>query len=152
MKLLLLVLAQFISELLFKSSTVVFQWCLWRSKPSLSFSLFLSFATNSSVTEKDLSGSTDLGLIIIKGMEQFFKVIWPLLCSVKKTHFLFNNLRSDLFLYWNSFVVFTLMDYTDSVLWFQMVDQTFGAWTTSFCITEHKLHFDASKLLNFFGY
>jgi len=47
-----------------------------------------------------------------------------------------------------------------SVLWFQMVDQAFGAWTTSFCITgitEHKLHFcvvepcirNGSKLLIF---
>jgi len=33
-----------------------------------SFSLVLSFATNSPVAEKALSGSTDLGLIVTKGM------------------------------------------------------------------------------------
>jgi len=37
-------------------------------------------------------------------------------------------------------MVFTLINYMDSVLSFQMVD-TFGALTTSFCITEHKLYF-----------
>jgi len=42
----------------------------------------------------------------------------PVFCSLKKTHFLFHNLWSDLFLCRNSFV-----------LWFRMVDQTFGAWT-----------------------
>jgi len=33
------------------------------------------------------------------------------------------------------------MDYMDFELWFQMVDHTFGAWTTFFGVTEHKLHF-----------
>jgi len=53
-----------------------------------SFSLFLSFATNSLVAEKALSVFTDLGLIVIKGMEQFSR----LFCSLKKTRFLFHNL------------------------------------------------------------
>ena len=87
-----------------------------------SFNLFLSFGTNSPVAEKAFSGSTDLGLIVTKARNSFFKVIWPLLCSLKKTHFLYHNLWSDLILYWNSFVVFTLKDYMDSVLWSQMVD------------------------------
>ena len=41
----------------------------------LPFSLFLSFVTYSPVAEKALSGSTDLGLIVIN-MEQFFTVIF----------------------------------------------------------------------------
>jgi len=77
-----------------------------------SFSLFLSFATNSAVAEKALSGSIDLGLIVIKAWNTFSR----LFCSLKKTRFLFHNLRSDLFLCWNRFVVFTLMDYIGSVL------------------------------------
>ena len=81
-----------------------------------SFILFLSFATNSPVAEKALSGSTELGLIVIKAWNSFFKVIWPFLCSLKTTHFLYHNLWSDLFLYRNSFVVSTLKDYMDSVL------------------------------------
>jgi len=40
-----------------------------------SFSLFLSFVTNSPMAEKALSGSTDLGLILIKAWDSFFKVI-----------------------------------------------------------------------------
>jgi len=40
-----------------------------------SFILFLSFATNSPVAEKALSGSTELGLIVIKAWNSFFKVI-----------------------------------------------------------------------------
>jgi len=40
-----------------------------------SFSLFLSFVTNNHVTEKVLSGSTDLVLIVIKAWNSFFKVI-----------------------------------------------------------------------------
>jgi len=40
-----------------------------------SFSLFLIFATSSPVAEKALFGSINLGLIVIKGMEQFFKII-----------------------------------------------------------------------------
>jgi len=39
-----------------------------------------------------------------------FKIIWHLFCSPKKTHFLFHNLWSDLFLRQDIFVVFTLMD------------------------------------------
>jgi len=105
------------------------------------FSLFLSFVTNTLVAEKALSGSTDLGLIVIKAWNSFFKVIGPLLCSLKKTHFLYHNLWSDLFLCLNSFLVFTLKDYMDSVLWFQMADQTLGAWTTCVCFAGHRLHF-----------
>jgi len=37
----------------------------------LSFSLFLSFVKNSTVAEKALSGSTDLGLIVIKAWNSF---------------------------------------------------------------------------------
>jgi len=40
-----------------------------------SFSLFLSFVINIPVTEKALSDSTDLGLIVIKAWYSFFKVI-----------------------------------------------------------------------------
>ena len=72
-------------------------------------------------------------------MEQFFKVIWPLLCSLKKTNF-------------SQFVIGSLPvpeqfcglrshGLHEFMLWFPMVDQAFGAWTTSFCMTEHKLHF-----------
>jgi len=38
------------------------------------FSLFLSFVTNSPVSEKALSGSTDLGLIVIKAWNSFTKL------------------------------------------------------------------------------
>jgi len=106
------------------------------------FGLFLSFVTNSPVAEKALSGSTDLRLIVIKAWNSFSSLFDFLLCNLKTTHFLFHNLWLDLFLCRNSFVVFTLMGHMDSVLWFQMIDETFSAWTTvSFCITEHKLHF-----------
>jgi len=40
-----------------------------------SFSLLLSFVTNNHVTEKVLSGSPDLVLIVIKAWNSFFKVI-----------------------------------------------------------------------------
>jgi len=40
-----------------------------------SFSLFLSFVTNSPVAEKALSGASELGLIVIKAWNSFFKVI-----------------------------------------------------------------------------
>jgi len=40
-----------------------------------SFNLFLSFGTNSPVAEKAFSGSTDLGLIVTKARNSFFKVI-----------------------------------------------------------------------------
>jgi len=39
-----------------------------------SFSLFLSFATNSPVAEKALSGSIDLGLILIKAWNSFSRL------------------------------------------------------------------------------
>jgi len=39
-----------------------------------SFSLFLSFVTNSPVAEKALSGSTDLGLIITKAWNSFSRL------------------------------------------------------------------------------
>jgi len=160
-ELLLLVPAQFISELLIKLNTVfsmIFIILTPDSQSTLSsFSLFLSFVTNSPVAKKALSGSTDLGLVVIKAWNSFSRLFLPLLCSLKKTHFLYHNWWSDLFLCRNSFVVFTLVD---SVLWFQMFDQTVGAWTTSFCMTEHKLHFGVgwaslqykkcSKLLIFF--
>jgi len=55
-------------------------------------SLLLSFVTNSPVAEKSLSGSSDLGLIVIEVWNSFFKVIGLLLCSLIKTHFLFHNL------------------------------------------------------------
>jgi len=56
------------------------------------FSLFLSFVTNSPVAEKALSGSTDLGLIVIKAWSSFSKLFDFLLCNLKKTHFHFHNL------------------------------------------------------------
>jgi len=40
----------------------------------LSFSLFLSFVTNSQVAEKALSGSTDLGSIVIKVWKSFSRL------------------------------------------------------------------------------
>jgi len=61
----------------------------------LSFSELLSFVTNSPVAEEALSSSTD------------------------KTHLVYHNLWLDLFLCRNSFVVFTLKDYVDSVLYFK---------------------------------
>jgi len=39
-----------------------------------SFSLFQSFVTNSPVAEKALSGSTDLGLIVIKAWNSFSRL------------------------------------------------------------------------------
>jgi len=64
-KLLLLVPTQFISELLIK--------LLMHDNQSTlsSFGLFLSFVTNSPVAEKTLSGSSDLGLIVIKAFNNF---------------------------------------------------------------------------------
>jgi len=112
-----------------------------------SFSLILSFVTNNHVAEKVLSGSTDLVLIVIKSWISFFKVIWPLPCSLKKTHFLFHNLWSNLFRCWNSYVVFTLKDYMDSVLWLHIVDWTFGVWITCVCPKEHKMHFGVGWVL-----
>jgi len=89
----------------------------------------------------------DLGLIVINVWN---KVIWSLLFSLKKNHFLFHNLWPDLFLCQNSFIVFTLIPRFDfswlTIL--QMVDHTFGAWTTSFGITGHKLHFGVCWALN----
>jgi len=46
---------------------------------SLSFSLYLSFVTNSTVAEKALSGSIDGGLLVCKTLYSFFKVIRHLL-------------------------------------------------------------------------
>jgi len=40
----------------------------------LSFSLFLSFVTSSPVAEKALSGSTDLGFIVIKAWNSFLRL------------------------------------------------------------------------------
>jgi len=40
-----------------------------------SFRLFLSFVTNSRVTEKAFSGFTNLGLIVFKSWNSFFEVI-----------------------------------------------------------------------------
>jgi len=40
----------------------------------LSFSLFLSFVTNSPVAEKVLPGFTDLGLIVIKAWNSFSRL------------------------------------------------------------------------------
>jgi len=40
-----------------------------------SFSLFLSFVTNSPVAENALSGSSDLDVIVIKAWNIFFRVI-----------------------------------------------------------------------------
>ena len=41
------------------------------------FSLFLNFVTNSPVAEKALSGSTDLGLIVIKAWNSFLGCLTP---------------------------------------------------------------------------
>jgi len=79
-----------------------------------SFSLFLSFVANRPAAEKVLSGSSDLGLIVIKAWNSYFR-LFDLLCSLKQTHFLY-NLWWDLFLFRNYFVVFTRKDYMDSVL------------------------------------
>jgi len=50
-------------------------------------------------------------------MEQFFKVIWPLVRSLEKTHFLLHNfVIGSLPVPINSLMVFTLMNYMDSVL------------------------------------
>jgi len=38
------------------------------------FGLFLSFATNSPVAEKALSGSTDVGLMVIKALNSFSRL------------------------------------------------------------------------------
>jgi len=57
-----------------------------------SFSLLLSFVTNSPVAEKSLSGSTDLGLIVIKAWNSFSGLFDFLLCNLKKIHFLFHKL------------------------------------------------------------
>jgi len=40
----------------------------------LSFSLFLSFVTNSPVAEEAFSGFTDLGLIVIKAWNSFSRL------------------------------------------------------------------------------
>jgi len=77
-KLLLLFPAQFISELLITLSifSMIFIILMHDDQSTLSsFSLFLSFVTNSPVSEKVLSGSTDLGLIVIKAWNSFFKVV-----------------------------------------------------------------------------
>jgi len=74
-KLLLLVTAQLISELLIKLSTVFSMTFIILTHDNQStfssFSLFLSFATNSPVAEKALSGSTELGLFVIKAWYGF---------------------------------------------------------------------------------
>ena len=87
----------------------------------LSFSLFLSFVKNGSVAEKVLSGSTDVGLIVIKAWNSFSNLVDLFFVDSKRLIFCFTILWSDLFLCRNSLVVFTLMD-MDSVLRFQMVD------------------------------
>jgi len=55
-----------------------------------SFSPFQKFATNSHVAEKALSGSSDLGVIVIKAWNSISRLFD--LCSLKKTDFLFHNL------------------------------------------------------------
>jgi len=52
----------------------------------LSFSLFLSFVTISTVTEKTLSGSTDVGLLESKTW-QSFQSYQAFFRSLKRTHF-----------------------------------------------------------------
>jgi len=42
----------------------------------LSFNRFLSFVTNSPVAEKALSGSIDLGLILIKAWNSFSRILF----------------------------------------------------------------------------
>jgi len=54
----------------------------------LSFSLFLSFVTNSPVAEKTLSGSTDVGLIVIKAWHRFSTLFHLFFVA----HFLYHNL------------------------------------------------------------
>jgi len=49
-----------------------------------SFSLFLNFVTNSPVAEKALSGSTDLGLIVIKAWNSFFRLFDPFFVAAKR--------------------------------------------------------------------
>jgi len=96
-----------------------------------SFSLFLCFVRNSPVAEKALTGYTVVGLLVNKAWYSFSRLSSLLYVASKRTHFLFHNLWSGL----------SSCAGIVSVLWFQVVDQTFGAWTTSFRTTEHKLHF-----------
>jgi len=125
-KLPLLVPSQFISKFLIKFTTV-FQWysqyrCM-KIKAHFHHSIYFWVLWQIVPWQKKPSLVPLIwAWLYLKGMKQFFKVILPLLCSLKKIHFLFHNLWSDLFLCWNSSVGFTLKDYMDSVLWFQMVD------------------------------
>jgi len=84
----LLVPALFISELLIKLSTVfqmMFIMLTHDNQSTLSsFSLFLSFVSNSTVAGKTLSGSTDLGLIVIKAWYTFSRLFDLLLVASKR--------------------------------------------------------------------
>ena len=54
---------------------MIFIVLMYDSQSTLSsFSLFLNFVTNSPMAEKALSGSTDLGLIVIKTWNSFFRL------------------------------------------------------------------------------
>jgi len=55
----------------------------------LPFSLFLSFATNSNVAEKNLSGSTDVRLIVIKAWYSFSRLFDLYFVTSKRLIFFF---------------------------------------------------------------
>jgi len=80
-----------------------------------SFSL-LRFVTNSTVAEKALSDSTHLGLIVIKAWNSFSRLFDLFFVASKRLISFSTICDRDLFLCRNSFVVFTLMGYMDSVL------------------------------------
>jgi len=69
----------------------------------LSFSLFLSFVTNSCVAENMLSGSTDVGFLVSKA--------W---CSSSQLYSLFHNF--DQISSYAIIVLWSFIDYMDSVL------------------------------------
>jgi len=76
----------------------------------------ISFATNSPVAKKKLSGSTDVVLFVKWGMAQFFKVILPRFCSLKKTHFFFTI--CDRILSCAEIVLWTSLSYITWILCF----------------------------------
>jgi len=80
-----------------------------------SFSLFLSFATNSLVAEKAHSGSTDLGVIVIKAWDSFPRLFDLFFVALKRLISFF-TICDEISSCAGRFVVFTLMEYTDSVL------------------------------------
>ena len=81
-----------------------------------SFSLFLSFVTNSPVAEKTLSGSTDFGLIVIKARYSFSRLFDLLFAASKRLITIFTICDQIFSCTGIVFVVFIFMDYMDSVL------------------------------------